>query len=187
MQLKKAALSFPWYLLSKITAFMKKVKQILWIFDLFSCFFGIWRKRQKERQDFSYFAKSEMGAFSAVTLRVTTLKLPIPSFLRSFKNCQPSLLSFPPYLAFAFCQSRFRQNSCLETGDPSDPAEEELPPELRELLFRETDLCRFFAESDHIIAEFELAELANNCFGDDTATLNRTEGCLERNLFDRTA
>lgn len=62
-----------------------------------------------------------------------------------------------------------------------------LPPDLLELFFRETDLCSLFAESDHIIAEFELAELANNFFGDDSAALDRAEGCLESDLFDRSA
>jgi hypothetical protein len=53
-----------------------------------------------------------MGAFSVVILRVSTLKLPIPPFLRSIEIPMPSFLTDPPGNGF-FCkgnEKNFKKN-----------------------------------------------------------------------------
>ena len=47
-------------------------------------------------ESFRVSQKCEMGAFSVVTLRVSTLKLLIPPFLRSIEIPMPSFLTDPP-------------------------------------------------------------------------------------------
>ena len=55
------------------------------------------------------------------------------------------------------------------------------------LFFGETDRTGLLAETDHVVVKLEIAELADDRFGDDAVAFQRTERRLERDLLDRAA